>query len=79
MEAEMASQEAAAEVKRRHSSELMANPDIHGVGTARQGDDWVLEIRVVPGATGLDLPTELDGVPVHIVEDAPFRAGPAQG
>ena len=74
----MASQEAAAEVKRRRSSELMANPDIHGVGTARRGDDWVLEVHVVPGATGLDLPTELDGVPVHIVEDAPFRAGPAQ-
>ena len=35
----MASQEAAAVVKRRHSSELMANPDVHGVGTARRGDD----------------------------------------
>lgn len=75
----MASQEAAAAAKQKHSSELLVRPGISGVGTARGADGgWVIEIHIDVGSSGrLDLPSELDGVPVSVVEDGPFRAGPA--
>lgn len=75
----MRSREAATAAKQKYSSELLARPGVSGVGTARgEGDDWVIEVHVDAGARGrLDLPTELDGVEVRVVEDGPFRAGSA--
>jgi hypothetical protein len=77
LEAKLASQEAAVAAKQRHSSELLARPEVSGVGTARAGDDdWVVEVHLNVGAGRQDLPAQLDGVAVRIVEDGPFRAGP---
>jgi hypothetical protein len=76
----VASKDAAAAAKEQHSAELLARPGVSGVGTARgAGDGWVIEVHVDPGAgSRLELPDVLDGVEVRVIEDGPFRAGPAR-
>lgn len=78
-EKDVATNALAAEAKRKHSGALLALPHVCGVGTARVGDQWVIEVHVEEGAAWkLDLPEELDGVRVRVVEDGPFYAGPAR-
>jgi hypothetical protein len=74
----MATRESASAAKQRHSAELMATSGVSGVGTTKDSDgEWVVEVHVDAGRRDtLDLPPELDGVPVRVVEDGPFRAGP---
>jgi hypothetical protein len=74
----MSSQEAASAAKERYSMQLLQRPEVSGVGTARRQDGWIIEVHVDPDAAGTeDLPSELDGVPVAVVADGPYRAGPA--
>jgi hypothetical protein len=75
----MSTQEAASAAKERYSTRLLQRPEVSGVGTARHGGDWVIEVHVDPSAAAdlSDLPSELDGVAVAIVPDGPYRAGPA--
>jgi hypothetical protein len=77
-EASMVGQQSAAEVKNRHSAELLALPHVVGVGTAKGEDgSWVIEVHVDDPA-GVQLAPTLDGVQVRLVHDGPFFAGPAR-
>jgi len=63
-------------IKEKHSDRLVSRPGVWGVGVEQDADGTpVLVIHTDAGQRrGLaDLPTELEGVPVRIVEDAPFR------
>jgi hypothetical protein len=73
------SQEAAQAAKERHSGELLQRPEVCGVGTARRSDGWVVQVHVEAGRDAPELPVALDGVPVELVSDGPFIAGPAKG
>ena len=74
----MSSEEAAAAAKERHSMRLLERPGVSGVGTARRPDGWIVEVHVDPDAVAADdLPSSLDGVPVVVVPDGPYRARPA--
>lgn len=76
----MASHEAAAAVKAKHSAALLGREEVTGVGTALRSDqEWVLRIHVIAGAAPEGLPTELDGVPVDVVADGPYIARPSLG
>jgi hypothetical protein len=76
----VATQALATEVKNKHSRDLLAHPNVSGVGTARTADgDWVIDVHVEAGSGGQpELPEHLDGVPVRVIADGPYRAGPAR-
>ena len=81
----MASLSQAKRVKEKHSDRLMARPGVSGFGVEQAPDgSAVLVIHTDPRyrRSLADLPKELEGVPVRIVEDGPFekrdRAGNAE-
>lgn len=70
--------DAALEVQARHQEALMAVPGVVGVavGLSRDGRSTAIHIYVASLSPEVreSLPTELDGVPVEIVETGEFRA-----
>ena len=73
----MVSFEYANVVKERHSERLLKTPGVWGVGVER-GDDRAptLVVHIDPAHSHLrdQLPKQLEGCPVHVVEDGPFQA-----
>jgi hypothetical protein len=62
----------------RHSSELFALSDVvgHGVGADESGNA-VIEVYVkgrARRAVGRGYPTEIEGIPVRVIETGPIRA-----
>jgi hypothetical protein len=54
-------------VRERHTDDLMALPQVKGVGVGRVGDQPVLEVLVDSGAPATEpIPNEIEGVPVHV-------------
>jgi hypothetical protein len=72
----MVTQQVANEVKERHWAELLAMPQVCGVGTGLDGDEWVLQVHIEVGSA-VQLPPTIDGVPVRVLEDGPYYAFPA--
>ena len=64
----------AREAKDRLVPRLREHPDVNGVGLARAGDGWVVKVNLVREAPDLDLPAEIDGVPVSIEVVGRIRA-----
>ena len=73
----MVTEQVASEVKERHSAELLAMPNVVGVGTGKDSDEWVLQVHIEVGSA-VQLPPIIDGVPVRVLEDGPYNAGPAR-
>jgi hypothetical protein len=71
----MVTQQVASEVKERHSAELLAMPHVVGVGTGKDGGEWVLQVHIEAGS-GAQLPPMIDGVPIRVFEDGPYYAIP---
>jgi hypothetical protein len=67
----------AAEVKERHADRLMVNPDVvgAGVGVTQDGKPGVIILTKRAGV--VDVPTELEGVPVEVVVTGEIFAIPA--
>jgi hypothetical protein len=68
----------ASEVKARHSDEIFVMPDVvgHGVGADENGNA-VIEIYVSSKArrtASRPFPTEIEGIPVSVIETGPVRA-----
>jgi hypothetical protein len=78
-EAGVVTQVLATEVKNKHSAEMLARPHVCGIGTARTASgDWVIEVHVEAGSSvQLEIPENLDGVPVHVIADGPYHAWPS--
>lgn len=72
----MVTQQVASEVKERHSAELLGMAHVVGVGTGKEGDEWVLQVHIEVGSA-VQIPPIIDGVPVRIIEDGPYYPFPA--
>jgi hypothetical protein len=71
----MATREECKTVKERHAARLLKEPGVVGVGVEkREEGDYVLTIHLDAASQGAQsqLPTELDGCPVQIVQSGPF-------
>lgn len=70
--------EAARQIKKRWSRELMQRPDVVGVGLEEDAQGRpVLVVHVLADAAGgtqPGLPAEVDGMPVRIERSGPIRA-----
>ena len=56
------------EVRRRHEQELMALPHVTGVAEATTEGRAVIQVLVTQKRDDLDIPRELEGYPVEVVE-----------
>lgn len=69
---------AAVDAASRYSPELFALPDVVGHGVAADANgDAVIEVYTrgrARRAAGAGYPTELEGIPVHLIETGPIRA-----
>jgi len=75
----MSDKTAAAEVKARHSAELLAVPHVIGVGTAKDADGgWHIEVLVDDESAAARLEPAIEGVPVHVTYSGAIVAGPAR-
>jgi hypothetical protein len=72
----MTSEEAIREVKRRHAPQLLSQPGVCGVGVEKdEKGEYVLTIHVDTDDPDIrsQLPGQLDGYPVRVVQSGPFR------
>lgn len=58
--------------QRRLGAQLAGRPGVCGVGLARRGDGYVVRVNVVD--PGVDVPTEVDGLPVDVCVTGPLTA-----
>ena len=76
----MASREEVREVKRRHSARLLNQPGICGVGVEKdEAGQYILTLHIDANAleAGKQLPDQIEGCPVKVVQSGPFRKLPA--
>lgn len=72
----MSSEDEIREVKRRHSAELLRMPGVCGVGVAKGKDGGLviaLHLDTDDPQIAAQLPKELEGHPVEIVQSGPFK------
>lgn len=64
-------------IKANHSESLLAIPGVHAVGTGRGGDGYFITVWVtkITPESSAKIPSELDGFPVLVRENAKARAG----
>lgn len=60
--------------QRRLRAQLAGRSGVCGVGLARKGDGYALRVNVVD--TGVDVPAEVDGLPVDVCVTGPLTAQP---
>jgi hypothetical protein len=60
------------EIKKRHSNRLLKIPGVWGVGVEKDDSNQPVLVIHTDGQHANDLPSDLEGVPVKIVDDAPF-------
>lgn len=63
--------------KANHSESLLAILGVHAVGTGRRADGYFITVwmaKITPESSA-KVPSELDGFPVLVKEDAKARAG----
>ncbi len=67
---------AATAVKERHEASLFGHPGVRGVGVGltETGDKVAIHVYVDASADKSSLPSQLDGVPVRLIETGGFRA-----
>ena len=60
------------DVKSRHAGDLLARPGVWSVGVESRAAGEVIVVGVDPAtADRAALPTDLDGVPVEVVDEGP--------
>jgi hypothetical protein len=59
------------DVKARHAGDLLARPGVWSVGVERRAGSEVIVVGVDGAADRAALPTDLDGVPVELVDEGP--------
>lgn len=65
------------EVKRRHSAELLARPEVSGVSVERDdsgAEVLAIHVNTADPALVQRLPSELDGYAVRVVHSGSYRA-----
>ncbi|GEL97287.1 hypothetical protein [Cellulomonas terrae] len=67
---------AARGAQRRLRAQLAGRSGVCGVGLARTGDGYVLRVNVVDAC--VDVPAEVDGVPVDVCTTGRLTAQPAE-
>jgi hypothetical protein len=60
--------------QRRLRAQLAGRTGICGVGLARKGDGYAIRVNVVD--TSVDVPAEVDGLPVDVCVTGPLSALP---
>jgi hypothetical protein len=73
----MVTEAEAHDIKRRHSVELMRRPGVCGVGVEKdQHGNFVLRLHVASESPDVEmnLPKEIDGLPVLITRSGQFRS-----
>jgi hypothetical protein len=75
----MATEQEIRELKRRHSSRLLNQPGVAGVGIEKDAaGEYVLTVHLdADGPEPRGLPAEIEGHPVKYVSSGPFRKFPA--
>lgn len=75
--------ERAKAVKARHEDVLMRMPGVQGVGVGKTKDGrYAVTIFLLAGEDGADrsaIPTDLEGIPVEVLETGPIRARDGSG
>jgi hypothetical protein len=61
-------------VKDRLVRERGDHPAVNGVGLARDGEGWAVKVNLARAAPDLDLPGEIEGVPVRTEVVGPVTA-----
>jgi hypothetical protein len=69
-----ASRDQARAVKDRLVRERGEHPAVNGVGLARDGEGWAVKVNLSRTAPDLDLPADIEGVPVRTEVVGPIRA-----
>lgn len=61
-------------VKDQLAERLRAEPAVNGVGVMRRPNGWAVKVNLVHPAPQLQLPSEIDGVEVHVDVVGPIVA-----
>ncbi|PYS90205.1 MAG: hypothetical protein DMF64_15585 [Acidobacteria bacterium] len=74
----MATEQEIREVKHRHSSRLLNQPGVSGVGIERdEQGNYVLAVHLADPDARKQLPDEIEGHPVKYIHTGPYRKLPA--